>query len=698
MILNSYTPNIEVSADLEEQLFSIGDVGVVFDILRNKMYANNILAICREISCNARDAHREVCKPDEPIHITLPSALDPYYRIKDFGPGISPDRMENIFIRYGMSTKRDNNIQCGSFGMGAKTPFSYTDSFAIVTNYDGIQYSYACIIDETKVGKLILTSKSATTEENGTEILIPIKEKNFNEFHLYTEQACRHWKVKPIISGGNINWDIQAPILEGNKWAIVASKSHYDHNAKVIVDGIEYPIDMDILRKYAGSKIIDSCRGDFIMYFGVGEISLSANREQLSLDEKTQHLIRGRLDSILREVKQIAHDKIEAIPNFWDANIYYQKEMRQAFANLDFLGTLSWHGTTLFTGFARAACQVHKFTKGDGHRRHRNPNKIYRATTQHLTFEDKSILYVNDINLKDITARHIKKAFENDAYLQSVQVICPTDVINLTVLEDSIHLSLMNPQNLSAITKGSNRTYKKASSRVLVFKLDTGCSGFRQSSYSAMDEDPNERVLCLLTANSSGRQAILKNGTYLPVGSMNTLATHYPDVSFYGIDSATPADRIKEDFSDLQDIEKFLKKNIVNNKSYNFVERKWAAGVSDPDFERLLSYRDKLKTLIDDPQSVMLARLQLHQKAREILKEQINLTFFYEAINGEIVPVDIANFIKQNPKYDMATIISKYDKQYPILEHINKYYYDDILQPMADYVNIVDKFYGEQNV
>jgi hypothetical protein len=366
---------------------------------------------------------------------------------------------------------------------------------------------------------------------------------------------------------------------------------------------------------------------------------------------------------------------------------------------LDFLGALTWRGTPLFSGFARAACTVHKFTKGDGHRRHRNPNKIYRATTQHLTFEDKSILYINDINLSDIGARHIKKAFEADPNLQSVQVICPTDVINLTVLEDSVHLSLMNPQNLSAITKGSNRTYKKASSRVLVFKMETGCTGFRQTSYAAMEADDNQRVLCYLTVDSYGhRQATLKDGTNLPYGSMANLATHYPDVSFYGIDFHTPADRVKEDFSDLQDIEKFIKKNIANNKAYNFVERKWAAGISDAEFDRLLYYKDKLTPLINDPQSVMLARLELHHRAQKILKSHSDLTFFYEAVSGEIGPIDILKFVKQNPEYNMAAIVAKYDKQYPILEHINKYYYDDVLQPMADYINIVDKFYGEQNV
>ena len=61
MKLNDVKPTVETGGEgFEEQLFSIQDTGMIFDILRNKMYSNPIEAICREISCNARDAHRAV--------------------------------------------------------------------------------------------------------------------------------------------------------------------------------------------------------------------------------------------------------------------------------------------------------------------------------------------------------------------------------------------------------------------------------------------------------------------------------------------------------------------------------------------------------------------------------------------------------------------------------------------------------------
>lgn len=270
MKLSESKPYFESSGDLQEHFFSIKDQGMIFDILRSKMYSNPILAICREITCNARDAHREVGTPEVPVHIQLPAGLEPNWKVKDFGPGISPDRMLNIFIQYTASTKRDDNTQTGGFGLGAKTPFSYSDTFLVTTIHDGTRYSYSCTIDDTKVGKLLLLDKRPSDEPNSTEICIRVKPVDFNTFHQYTEQACRHWDTKPIVTGGSISWETTNKIAEGTGWAICSSHD-YNKNAKVVIDGIEYPLTLDDLRKYADTKLIDAARGNFIAYKRVRE-------------------------------------------------------------------------------------------------------------------------------------------------------------------------------------------------------------------------------------------------------------------------------------------------------------------------------------------------------------------------------------------------------------------------------------------
>jgi Histidine kinase-, DNA gyrase B-, and HSP90-like ATPase len=694
MKLNETRPYLEVSGEMEEQFFSIEDQGMIFDILRNKMYSNPILAICREISCNARDAHREVGTPEVPVQIHIPNHLEPYFKIKDFGPGISPDRMSNIFIKYTASTKRSDNTQTGGFGLGAKTPFSYSDSFSIVTNHDGIQYNYSCNIDETKVGKLILLSKSTTTEPNSTEIIIPVKPKNYTEFATWTEQACRHWDVKPTISGGQIAWQNVTKILEGNRWAIIQSQD-WQKSAKMVIDGIEYPLELDTLRKYADGKLIDAAKGHFVMYFGVGELSLSANRESIYLDEKTQQVIRDRLTLIQGEIKQKVADKIESFDDLYQANAYYVRDLTQAFNNLEFLGKLTWRGFALQGRYMSTNCPIFIFTKGKYSRKYgTDPNKLSRSSSSVISFEESSELYVNDLAIKEPTPRHIKKAFEDDPKLKSVQVICPTDKITLTDLNSSIHLDQMKAKVLSSITKAS-RAYTPSANRLIVFKFEAGASAFRQVSYDSLETDTNAKVLCLLKKDRSyssvNRLAMLKTQNTLTAASVSALATTFPNYSFYGVDVDTPTDRVEEEFSDFEELDTFVQEHIIDAKTIDYVEIKFATKHNYHIDERMLRSYDIMKTHLTDPNSLYLKRLELHQKIKKMNSTGLEMLHLYESLNGDITDVELETFNKDHPEYDIDAMNTEFHKKYPLLAHVNTYNYNEIVGHIAHYVNLVDK-------
>lgn len=691
MKLNDVRPNVETSGELEEQFFSVADQGMIFDILRSKMYSNPILAICREISCNARDAHREVGKVNDPIHIHIPTALEPYYKIKDFGPGISPDRMSNVFIKYTASTKRNDNIQTGGFGLGAKTPFSYADTFAITTNVDGIQYGYACFIDESKVGKLVLTSQIPTQEPNGTEIKIPVGSKNFVDFATWTEQACRHWDIKPVISGGAINWTVHEPILEGSNWSITRCHD-WNRVAMMVIDGIEYPLPIDTLRKFADSKLIDSSRGNFIMYFGIGELTLSASRENIFLDDKTKGIIKHRLGSIFQEIKQRVIDKIATFPNLWDANVYYREDLKQGFSDIRFLGSLNWQGIGLSEDYINTDCTTYSFTKGKITRRNSDPNKLTRSTTQHLAFQKNSALFINDLPLREPTPRHVRKAFDDDPTLTSLQVIIPNDKVTVQVLEKTIHVDKMNPKMLSTVTKATSRNYTPASSRLLVFKFNSYSCSFRQTSYSSMDEDEADKILCFLSKNdnSNERQIIFKNKNIFDLKSLKYLSLKFKNKSFYGIDASTPSNRLEDDFSDLENIEEFIEAQITNGNT-NFVEIKCFESKKHDIDNRMLRNYNNIKSLITETNSLFLKRFMLHERVQNMLNGDSHLLSIYESLNGEINQTDIDKFIKDHPEYNFDKLDSEYAARYPLIEHINYYYDENVLPALAGYINLVDR-------
>lgn len=699
MKLSDIRPTIETSGELEEQFFSIQDQGMIFDILRNKMYSNPILAICREISCNARDAHREVGTPEVPIVISLPTSLEPFYKIKDLGPGISPDRMSNIFIKYTASTKRDDNVQTGGFGLGAKTPFSYSDSFTIVTNFEGVQYNYACFIDETKVGKLALFSSAPTTEPNGTEIIIPVKPVDFKHFSEWTEHATRHWDVKPLIRGGALFYKKIDKVIEGDNWAIATSPNSWQREAKLIIDGIEYPLELSALKTYADSKMIDSAKGNIYLYFDVGELSLSASREQVYLDKSTQEKIRTRLDEMVNEVKISVVNKIESFPDFWTANLYCRNELNElnaAFSNISFLGQLSWHGTPLFSsGYIKINCPVFIFSKGKYSRKYgTDPNRITRSGgNKSLNFEADTAIFVNDLPLKEPTGRHLKKAFEDNPSLKHVYVVCPDAKVTLDILNTKFHLDLMNPRQLSEVTKASGRTYKGSNtSRLILFKLDPVNQHFKQSSRVALDKDTNDKVLCKLRKDSYGnnRDALLKSGRGLSQSGLKTLCTMFPNTSFYGVDSDTPEDRLDDDFSDFIDLEDFINFNVISNKAINFVEIKFARSLVYKVDDRQVKHAAKLGRLITNPDSLFLKRVNLHEKIRKLGDTDYGLLDIYETINGAIPDDDLELFRKNNEEMDLEEINSKYDAKYPLMQHVSTYRYNEIIDHLAQYVNLID--------
>lgn len=690
----NYQSQGEVAPQLEEQFFSIQDQGMIFDILRNKMYSNPILAICREISCNARDAHRESKKENEPIHIHIPNYDEPFFKVRDFGPGISPDRMMNIFIKYTASTKRDDNIQTGGFGLGAKTPFSYSDSFTIVTNYNGKQYNYACFIDETKIGKLTLLSESDTKEVNGTTIIVPVKSKDFNTFLQYTEQATRYWDVLPIIKGGEINYKEISPIFKGDGWSINKSPD-WSRSVKLITDGVEYPCDVTSLRSYADASIIDAARGDLLLYFGVGELSLSANREQIYLDNATKAIIANKLSSAVQYIRESAQQSLNDCKNYWEANIYYRTALQPAFSDLSFLNNLTWKDKALISGRTDIGCPIITFSKGTNFRKFvTEPDKISKScANRSFNFIENCALYINDLGIKSLNVKHVRKAFDANPRLNTIQVICPNENTSLEVLNNNFHLDEMDPIPLSSITKSTSRNKKISNTnRLVIFKYDKAFNDFKKTSHCFFDDDCNKKVLCLLRREdvNKNKTVILKNGNIVSASLIRDIIISNKDISFYGVDSATSGARLDEDFSDCEDLEDFIDEMILTHPYEYYVK----LACLEPSYRELdhnlLKDAAYFRQSITDINSNFLKKLNCNTSINREPMSDLKLLLIYRGFRGEIPDSDITEWIQNNAEFNITEANLIFKRTYPLLNYISHYNYSEELGNIAQYVNLMD--------
>ena len=215
------------------------NIGILLNILRTKIYKNPVLAVCREISCNSRDAHREVhddptnpTTKDTPIEICLPNEVEPTLVFQDFGPGIAPER-KDIFVSFGASTKRVDNVQTGGFGLGCKTPFAYGQSFTVDTVADApafcyekphMRYVYNAYIDETEVGAMDLMRMEPTDDPKGTAIIIPAKASDFERIAQTVIECTKHWAVRPKLLGGDPDFRPEYPkmveLYRGTNWVM----------------------------------------------------------------------------------------------------------------------------------------------------------------------------------------------------------------------------------------------------------------------------------------------------------------------------------------------------------------------------------------------------------------------------------------------------------------------------------------------
>jgi hypothetical protein len=328
---------IQTSENFNSSKFGIRqeDMGIVLDILRSKMYKNPIAAVCREISSNARDANREVGNDHIPIEISFDELLfqtgSLCINFTDCGPGISPERMNDIFINYGASTKRSSNNFTGGFGLGAKTPFALNiDNFFIITKYNGIKYSYVAAIEDTKTGGIYLLNEEPTTEANGTTISIPIEENDRFKFEEELYLATMFWNPLPKFINFSKIMEQQVKFVEKYDVNIVDKKNlpvKLNDLFYLLIDGIIYPIDSSKISN-TGSY---SAPYIYLIKFNNGDLPLSANRENIIYDSErlTVKKIENKMSLFKQNLRQEISEEINKCSNYLQAIIVYKDKYSQ---------------------------------------------------------------------------------------------------------------------------------------------------------------------------------------------------------------------------------------------------------------------------------------------------------------------------------------------------------------------------------
>lgn len=311
MIIQDKETTIEQIGNVQEEAqFKMRTSQKAFQIL-SSLYSDKPLAIVRELGCNAMDSHIASGQPTRPFHIHIPNGLEPWITIQDFGTGISHENIYEIYSTYFASTKTNTNTQVGMLGLGSKSPFCYTDNFTITSIHDQVKRIYNAYFNAQGMPTISLASQENTKDANGVAIQIPIKQNDIGNFTTSIFKAFRFFDVKPILTGGTIDWTDNTN-FEGSFW-----KSYSNLNGSyAVMGGVTYPIDIykldndhyDIVRK-AG----------LVVKFDIGELDVTPSREALMYHDWVVKAINDKIELVKKDFVTKVEEQVRNSPNLLDA-------------------------------------------------------------------------------------------------------------------------------------------------------------------------------------------------------------------------------------------------------------------------------------------------------------------------------------------------------------------------------------------
>ena len=326
--------NVETGAVIRSGEFGIAKNAKMFHILSDSMYKDKIGSMVRELSSNARDAHVDAGIPKQPFFIHLPNAFEPWFSVVDHGTGISEDDIFNVLCIYGESTKDQSNDAIGAFGLGAKTPFAYTDNFTVISRFDGVERLYTACIGENGLPTLNLQVETKSKFGDGFQIQVSVNAGDFNRFKEKTAEQLKFFPVKPTIENcKDFEWDDLDEGITYDSDLVTMYNGSYSNPISglwVTQGGVSYPVDIDELqdidshtKAFANALALKNA----VMPFEIGQIDVTAPRESISYDKRT---ITSVIDRVALVAKIMCRDVVAEVQkekSIWNRAVIYNTQI-----------------------------------------------------------------------------------------------------------------------------------------------------------------------------------------------------------------------------------------------------------------------------------------------------------------------------------------------------------------------------------
>lgn len=448
----------EFTTNLEQTFFSIDEKqsALILSLLRNNIYSNPLLSSVKEVLSNCLDEHvkHDVKKP---IDITLPNYFNSNLTIRDYAKGISKEFMLNDYTKVGLSTKSEDNLQLGGFGLGRMSPLSYADLYTVtsVTNdHDGLRYkrNYVISKDNNKVFCSLLLEE-ITDDDTGVLVSFEIASKDFNAIKDYVFDNVKYITNVAI----SVNKE-PAPIVtfkENYKSFRSINVGYFKGSLIGLIGGLPNVIKLDNLQYNLDSKYFDyisnRLTGNYIVFdIGIGQVDQSADKS-IQLSERTKKYLANVITTLVDDFKELVEIKIKDFTNYIDI-IKFLKDNSLLF------DTVTWNGLTVNTNdWLKDSISYSKYRKN-------YQAKIHNCNYG-MSYYHGNNYYYNDLN-----------------YVPTVKELTPlVSNLNNLVIVNNIDNTYYNLDLLSSIGLPIDRPPSKVKVRKAPVNRNTKCN--RMSKY-----------------------------------------------------------------------------------------------------------------------------------------------------------------------------------------------------------------------
>jgi len=339
--------HIDDSAGVQQETrISFEANGVAFYAQISGLAKDKIGYPIRELSTNAWDASRG----DMEVH--LPTTLNPIFRVRDYGTGMSADQMENVYARLYASTKRGSNNEVGGWGLGSKSPFAYlindngAGSYTVTSYHEGVMRTYVLSLanDGTPVMRKLV--EAPTTERSGMDVSFPVRREDIVAFHERARLILWSFQPRPAVTP-NLNWSNGRISAQGDGWTRFEHDSVPFRGPHVRMGCVMYPFDIEQIE--TGGFL---ARGDAILFEApIDTLKVTLSREELAYDANTKATLNELVKRYEDSFKAHVQARVSEQPTYFEACSAFEDECSTLGAHrTDLLRMITkWNGKDLVT-------------------------------------------------------------------------------------------------------------------------------------------------------------------------------------------------------------------------------------------------------------------------------------------------------------------------------------------------------------